>query len=138
MVPSGIVTATVDPGSPVPVTVSVPSGFGAEVAIGASGGVTSVTVIANVLGVASVLDPPLAVPPLSTSWNVKLGVAGPAAGANTRLPRLVAGITLPAVMATPESVSVPLAGSVVMMTLARELGGVSFGSVIPKSATEKI
>ena len=41
VVPSGKVTLTVEPGSPVPATVSVPFGFAVAVAVGAVGGVVS-------------------------------------------------------------------------------------------------
>ena len=39
--PSGNVTVTFDPGSPVPVTFNVPSGFCVDVRVGASGAVVS-------------------------------------------------------------------------------------------------
>ena len=42
VVPSGKVTTTVEPGSPVPVTFNVPSGFAVVVKVGAAGGVVSV------------------------------------------------------------------------------------------------
>ncbi len=44
----------------------------------------------------------------------------------------------PAVTATPLSVSVPAAGSVVIFTARRVLAGVSFGSLKPKSAAVNV
>ena len=42
VVPSGMVTLTVEPGSPTPETVSVPLAFGVVVRVGAAGAVVSV------------------------------------------------------------------------------------------------
>ena len=136
--PSGKVTVIVAPGSPVPMVVNVPSGFGTELATGASGGVTSVTVKVNVLAEGSMSTPPFAVPSLSRTWKVKLGVPAPALGVKTRLVNEPTGITSPAFTATPESFRVPDVGRDVMTTLASVLAGASFGSVKGKSAAENV
>ena len=94
-----------------------------------------------VLGDWSVFWPPLAVPPLSLAWKVKEARAAPlllAGGVHTRLARLAAVITWPAVTGVPESVSVPVAGSVVMVTACRVLAGVSLASLKPKLAALKL
>ena len=44
----------------------------------------------------------------------------------------------PAVTATPLSVSVPAAGSVLIFTASRVLAGLSFGSLKPKSAAANV
>ena len=51
---------------------------------------------------------------------------------------LAAVIICPAVIATPESLNVPVLGRVVIITLANALAGVSFTSLKPKSATAKL
>ena len=63
-----------------------------------------------------------------------------AAGVNFSLPALMSATETnwPAVTATPLSVSVPSRGSVVILTAASALAGVSLGSVKPKSAAAKV
>ena len=51
---------------------------------------------------------------------------------------LAAVIICPAVIATPESLNIPVLGRVVIFTLAKALAGESFGSLKPKSATVKL
>ena len=74
-----------------------------------------------VLGDGSVSTPPLAVPPLSWTWKVKLAYPAPlpfAAGVKTSFPPVMSatGTNCPAVTATPLSVSVPATGRVVIST----------------------
>src|ERR1700686_3936413 len=100
---------------------------------------TGVALKVIVLGVGSRFTPPLAVPPSSCTWNVKLAYAVPlafAAGGNLSLPLVIsASVTnWPVVTAMPLSVSVPAAGSVLIFTAKRLLAGVSLRSVKPKSA----
>ena len=45
VVPSGNLTVTVEPGSPVPETVNVPFGFAAMLAVGAAGAIVSVNAV---------------------------------------------------------------------------------------------
>ena len=106
------------------------------VPLGASLTVVTSTVI--VLGVGSRSTPPLAVPPLSCTWNVKLAYAVPlalAAGVNVSSPEAMSATRMncPGVTATPLSVSVPDVGSVVILTARKTSAGVSLGSLKPKS-----
>ena len=57
------------------------------------------------------------------------------AGVQVMLGMLASVTSWPVVMATPESLSVPVVGSVVILTLAKALAGLSLESVKPKSAT---
>jgi hypothetical protein len=100
---------------------------------------TTFTVI--VFGVASRSTPPLAVPASSWTWKMKLAYAAPLAfadGVKTRLPAamLAAETDWPAVTATPESVRLPAAGKVAIVTLESDVP-VSSASVNPKSAVLK-
>src|SRR5436190_1366066 len=114
-----------------------------SVAAGAS--FTLVTLIVIVLADWSVLTPPLAVPPSSWTWNVKLASAAPlawSAGVNTSRPALMLATETdwPAVSATPLLVSVPDAalGIEVITTAANALAGLSFGSLKPNSSAVKV
>src|SRR5436190_305123 len=105
---------------------------------------TLVTLIVIVLADWSVLTPPLAVPPSSWTWNVKLASAAPlawSAGVNTSRPALMLATETdwPAVSATPLLVSVPDAalGIEVITTAANALAGLSFGSLKPNSSAVK-
>ena len=60
-----------------------------------------------------------------------------AAGVYTKLPMLAKLMLWPAVTATPLKVRLPLPGKVVMVTAAKLLAGLSFGSLKPKSAAVK-
>src|SRR5207237_1148249 len=109
------------------------------------GSFTPVTLIVIVFGDWSRSTPPLPVPPLSCTWNVKLASGEPlalAAGVNTSLPAVMSATLMnwPALTATPLSVSVPdpALGSVVIFTASRLLAGLSFGSLKPKSATVNV
>ena len=78
---------------------------------------------------------------MSRTWNVNEARPVPlalAAGVHVRLAMLAAVMTSPAVTVTPESFSVPFNGSVVMITDAKLLAGVSLGSVKPKSPVLKV
>src|SRR5438046_11927 len=106
---------------------------------------TLVTLIVIVLADWSVSTPPLATPPLSLTWNVKLASGDPlafAAGVNTSRPALMSATVTnwPAVTAMPLLVSVPDArvGIVVISTAASALAGLSFGSVKPNSSAVKV
>ena len=86
------------------------------------------------------IDAAAAVPPLSCTWKVKLASGDPiafAAGVNSSLPaEMSAALTYwPTVTAVPLSVSVPAVpvGSVAIFTASRLLGGLSLGSLKPKS-----
>jgi hypothetical protein len=97
----------------------------------------------KVLGDWSVFCPPLAVPPLSTTWKVNDPRPVPftwAAGVKVSWPRLPAGISCPAVTATPfrRSTPCPAGGSAAMTTDCGMLAGVSAASVIGKSDAEKV
>ena len=94
-----------------------------------------------VFGLWSVSCPPLATPPLSCTWKVKLAKPAPlalAAGVYTKLAMLAKLMLWPAVTGTPLRVKLPLAGKVVMLTAWKLLAGLSFGSVKPKSAALKL
>ena len=106
----------------------------------AGASLTGVTLNVIVFGDWSVSTPPLAVPPLSCTWKVKLASGDPiafAAGVNSSLPaEMSAALTYwPTVTAVPLSVSVPAVpvGSVAIFTASRLLGGLSLGSLKPKS-----
>src|SRR5947199_164507 len=106
---------------------------------------TLVTLIVIVLADWSVSTPPLATPPLSLTWNVKLASGDPlafAAGVNTSRPALMSATVTnwPAVTAMPLLVSVPDArvGIVVISTAASALAGLSFGSVKANSSAVKV
>src|SRR3984893_15423584 len=105
---------------------------------------TEVTLMVMVFGDWSRLTPPLAVPPSSCTWKVKLASTAPLAllaGVNFRSPALMSAMLMncPAVTATPPSVSVAEAevGIVVISTAAKLLAGLSLGSVKPKLAAAK-
>ena len=98
---------------------------------------TAVTLKVIVFGLWSVSTPLLAVPPSSITWKVKVETPVPlllSAGVQVMLGMLASVTTWPVVMATPESLSVPVVGKVVILTLAKALAGLSLGSVKPKSA----
>src|SRR3954464_7173914 len=107
---------------------------------------TAVTLMVRVLGDWSRSTPPLAVPPLSRTWNVKLASGDPLAfnaGVNTRWPAAmsVAKTKSPAFTVTPLLVNgpVPAPGTVVIFTACREFGAeLSEGSLNPKSATPNV
>src|SRR5438876_110009 len=113
------------------------------VAVPTGASLTGVTFTVSARGVGSRSTPPFAVPPLSCTWNVKLAYARPlasAAGVNTspfasRSPTLT---NCPAVTAVPLSLSVPVPGSVVIFTAWKASGGLSWGSVKPKSARANV
>ena len=112
-----------------------------SVPVGAS--FTAVTLTVMVLGEASRSMPPLAVPPLSCTWKVKLARAAPfalSAGVNWSKPDVMfaTGMEAPAVTATELFVRLPLAGSVVTFTPSSVFAGVSVGSVRPKSAAANV
>src|SRR4051794_20921192 len=80
--------------------------------------------------------PPLAVPPSSFAWKVKLSYGvpeAPRAGVNRKPVRLADGMSWPTVTGVPLNVSVPLAGSEAILIAARLLAGESFESLIGKS-----
>src|SRR5436190_2220983 len=116
-----------------------------EVPLGAS--LTGVAFTVSVLGVGSRSMPPLAVPPSSWTWKVKVASGEPlafGAGVNLSLPavRSARGMDCPAAIGTPVLlVRLPAVGNVVIFTARNVWGGVelggreSFGSVNPKSAT---
>src|SRR6185503_14559407 len=100
---------------------------------------TAVTLMVIVFGVGSRSVPP----PLSCTWKVKdvYGVPLPLrAGVNFSSPPLMSaiGMKAPALTATLLLVNVPRLGSVVIFTASSVFGGVSFGSVKPKSAAVKV
>src|SRR5947209_8244868 len=104
-----------------------------------------VMLIVIVLADWSVLTPPLARPPSSLTWNVKLASAAPlafAAGVNTSRPALMSATVMnwPAVTATPLLVSVPdpTVGIVVISPAKSVFAGLSFGSVKPNSSAVKV
>ncbi len=63
---------------------------------------------------------------------------GASSGVNSSWPMSTTAITWFSATGTPASVSVPVAGSVVMMRLSKLCAGSSFGSVKPKSAGENV
>ncbi len=105
---------------------------------------TPVTLIVIVFGEGSTLAPPLAVPPLSLTWNVKLAYPFPdafAAGVYVTSFPLIdrAAVTLSsASMATPFRRMTPSTGRVTNRTVFRLFAGLSFGSLNPKSDTSKV
>ena len=112
-----------------------------EVPEGAS--LTEVTLIVNVLGLGSRLTPPLAVPPLSCTWKVKLAYGLPlplVAGEKRSRPvlRSASAIICPIVTATPLSLRVPDAGKVLIFSANSVLAGESLVSLKPKSAAAKV
>jgi hypothetical protein len=119
-----------------------------SVPLAVSGAITGASLTAamlklKVLGDRSVFWPPLAMPPLSTTWKVNDPRPAPlrlAAGVKVSWPRLPARIAWPAVTATPFRRSTPCeaGGSVATITDCRPLAGVSFASVTGKSAAEKV
>src|SRR6266550_2587331 len=107
------------------------------------GGRTGSTFTVIVFGVGSVSMPPFVVPPLSSTWNVNVAYGVPLAliaGVNSSFPPVMSttGMNWPAVTATLLSVSVPAEGNVVISTASSMFGGVSFGSVNPKSAAANV
>src|SRR6478609_4505976 len=81
------------------------------------------------LAAGSRLTPPLATPPSSCTWNLKLSYAGVrplpfGAGVNVNRPALIAetGTGVPAVIGVPLNLSVPLLVLVVIRTLWKALG----------------
>src|SRR5204863_388221 len=93
----------------------------------------------------SVSTPPLAVPPLSRTWNVKLDSGEPlalsAGGSEER--RVVKSVDVGSwrvVKAMPLLVSVPVParGNVVISTGSSALAGLSFGSLKPNSAAVNV
>ena len=113
------------------------------VAIPTGASLTDITFTVRERGVGSRSTPPLAVPPSSCTWNVKLAYGVPlasAAGLNTSRPASIAPTVTncPAVIAVPLSVSVPAPGSVVIRTAWSWLAGLSWGSVKPKSARTNV
>ena len=111
VVPSGKVTVTVEPGSPVPEAVSVPLALGATDCVGASGGVVSVKLLlvaGDVLPAASVW--------VTEMVPVVCGVAEVTDqvpfGATVAVPVVPSGkvtVTVEPGSPVPEAVSVPLA-----------------------------
>ena len=102
---------------------------------------TAVTLKVIVFGEASRFCPPLAVPPLSLTWNVKDASPAPLAfgsGVHVKLARSPEAITWPAVTSMPDNRMTPAVGSVVIVTFCNVLAGVSFGSVKPKSLAAKV
>ncbi len=104
---------------------------------------TAVMLKLMVLGEASVSTPPLATPPLSLTWKVKLPTPVPlklGAAVKTSWPSWPAGISWPAVTATPFRRRMPWApgGRLVMMTLCSALAGLSSASPKPKSTAAKV
>ena len=104
---------------------------------------TAVTFIVSVLALGPRSMPPLAVPPSSCTWNVKLAYPAPlalAAGLNLKRPALMSAtvIVCPALTVTPLLASPPAPGSVLMRTAPRPLAGLSLLSLKPKSAALKV
>src|SRR5262245_56624972 len=105
---------------------------------------TLVTSMLMVLGVGSVSTPPLATPPPSWIWKLKLNLLAPLAlGAERyrRLPAwmLAAVIVRPTVTGPePLSVNVPVPESDVILIAARLLAGESSESLNVKSAVWKV
>src|SRR5687767_5609804 len=100
---------------------------------------TPVTLIVIVFGVGSRSVPA----PASCTWKVKdvYGVPKPSgAGVNLSRPPLISATEMksPALTATLLFVRVPRAGNVVILTARNVFGGVSFGSVNPKSAAVNV
>ena len=104
---------------------------------------TAVTLKVMVFGLASRSTPALVVPPLSCTANWKFAWPAPLAlgtGANTSLfnAMSLAAIDWSAVTSTPLSLSVPLLGSWVILTVSSVFAGVSLTSLNPKSATVSV
>src|SRR5205823_1285737 len=104
---------------------------------------TAVTPIARVFGDWSRSTPPLAVPPLSCTWKVKLVYGEPlalAAGRKRKLPAVIslAAMNWPAKTAMPLLISVPLLGSAVTRTAFSVLAGLSSVSLKPKLAAVNV
>src|SRR3989441_163909 len=113
------------------------------VAVPTGASLTGVTFTVSARGVGSRSTPPLAVPPLSCTWNVKLAYGAPfasAAGVNTSRPASMSPTLTnwPATTAAPRTLSVPVPGSVATLTAWKPLAGVSWGSVKPKSARANV
>ena len=94
-------------------------------------------------GEASRSLPPLAVPPLSWTWNVNEVYDVPlplAAGWKTSRPDAMspAETYCPAVTLVPLSFTVPAAGSVVIFTASSAWGSSSAASAYPKSAVVRV
>src|SRR5262245_42290782 len=103
------------------------------------GSLMAVTLIVIVFGVGSRSVPP----PLSCTWKVKdvYGVPNSlATGVNFSRPPLMSptGMKSLAFTATLLFVSVPAPGKVEIFTATKVFGGVSFGSVKPKSAAVNV
>src|SRR5207249_877913 len=186
---AGLSWGSVNPKSARANVYGVSSSVVTVVAVPTGASLTGVTFTVSARGVGSRSTPPLAVPPLSCTWKVKLAYGVPlasAAGANTsrpasRSPTLTnwpattvvprplsvpvpgsvviftawmasaAGVNTspfasrsptltnwPAVTAVPLSLSVPVPGSVVIFTAWKASGGLSWGSVKPKSARANV
>ena len=109
--------------------------------VGAS--LTALRLTVSVLAEAARSMPPLAVPPPSCTWNVKLAYPAPlalACGVNTSRPALMsATVTVcPTPTATPLFVRLPVPGSVPIRTAIRLLAGLSPVSPNPKSTALKV
>src|ERR1041385_660323 len=103
------------------------------------GSLIALTLIVIVFGVGSRSAPP----PLSWTWKVNdvYGVPNSlAAGVNFSRPPLMlaTGIKSPALTATLLFVNAPAPGNVVIFTASNVFGGVSFGSLNPKSAAVNV
>src|ERR1051325_5436312 len=112
-------------------------GFAAIVNEG--GSLIALTLIVIVFGVGSRSAPS----PLSCTWKVNdvYGVPNSlAAGVNFSRPPLMlaTGIKSPALTATLLFVNAPAPGNVVIFTASNVFGGVSFGSLKPKSAAVNV
>src|ERR1043165_5582324 len=112
---------------------------GSAAIVNEGGSFTAVTLIVIVFGVGSRSVPP----PLSCTWKVKdvYGVPNSlATGVNFKRPPLIlaTGIKSPALTATLLFVKAPRPGSVVIFTASSVFGGLSFGSVKPKSAAVNV
>jgi len=84
----------------------------------------------NVFAEASRFDPPLAVPPSSSTWKVKLGIrtgVGVERRSEVEVGYAGKGNESPAITGVPLSVREPAVGSVVISTRLRALAGCHWG-----------
>src|SRR5258705_9189449 len=94
----------------------------------------AMTLTVIVLGVGSRSTPPLAVPPLSCTWNVKLAYPAPfafAAGVNESLPATISATdtTRPGTIDVPANANLPAAGMGANFTESNEIDGVASPSL---------
>src|SRR5690242_17241083 len=120
-----------------PASCATGGGFAAIVNDG--GSLIALTLIVIVFGVGSRSVPP----PLSCTWKVNDVYGVPfslAAGVNFSRPPLMfaTGMKSPAFTATLLFVRAPAPGNVVIFTASSVLGGLSFGSLKPKSAAANV